>query len=149
MDYIFVYGTLLSDFNHPLNKKLQKEGNFIGNGFVLGKLYDVGKYPAAIPSPESIIIGELYKIPETLFFDLDDYEDYNPYYPDVSLFKRKKTKVFLIKNTDLKPEEYIKFKDQFTKIFSWIYWFNKSVVNLKRIEDFDYRVYKKKYITYL
>ncbi|GIX40728.1 MAG: gamma-glutamylcyclotransferase [Leptospiraceae bacterium] len=149
MDYIFVYGTLLSDFNHPLNQKLQKEGHFIGNGFVLGKLYDVGEYPAAIPSPESIIIGELYKIPETLFFDLDDYEDYNPYYPDESLFKRKKTKVFLIKNIDLKPEEYIKFKDQFPKIFSWIYWYNRPVVNLKRIEDFDYRVYKKKYITYL
>jgi gamma-glutamylcyclotransferase (GGCT)/AIG2-like uncharacterized protein YtfP len=143
MEYVFVYGTLLSDFLHPLNKKMQKEGKLIGKGFVFGKMYDVGTYPAAIPSFDSIILGEVYQIPEILFFDIDDYEDYNVYIPNESLFKRKKTKVYLLKEIteNIHPEEFIRNKEKFPKIFSWIYWYNRPVEQLKRIPQIDYPSY--------
>jgi gamma-glutamylcyclotransferase (GGCT)/AIG2-like uncharacterized protein YtfP len=139
MEYVFVYGTLLSQLNHPLNKKMLKEGILIGDGFVMGSMYDVGEYPAAIPSQESIILGEVYKIPETFFFELDDYEGYNPYNLNDSLYKRKKTKVYLIDKKDISDKDsLLKNKEKYHKLFCWIYWYNKPINHLKKIQENSY-----------
>lgn len=143
MEYLFVYGTLLSYFQHPLNQKLQKEGSCVGKGFIFGKLYDSGEYPVAIPDSESIILGEVYKIPEILFFDLDDYEDYNLMVSEHSLFKRKKTKIYLInEKISHHREDLIKNKENLTKLFGWVYWYNQTIESFLRIIEGDYIKYK-------
>ncbi len=143
MEYIFIYGTLLSYFNNSLNLRLKKEGIFIGKGIVMGKLYDSGNYPVAVPDSDNIIYGEIYKIPEILFFDLDDYEDYNQIFQDDSLFVRKRTKVYLVEKK-VSLEEFIKNKEKYNKRFCWIYWYNKSIDQFKLIEEGDYIKYLKK-----
>ncbi len=143
MEYLFVYGTLLSYFRHPLNQKILKEGSFLGNGFIFGKLFDSGHYPVAIPDSESIIVGEVYKIPEILFFDLDDYEDYNLLVSENSLFRRKKTKIYLLNHKiNISRDFLIKNKEKFTKLFGWVYWYNQSVDTFSIIEEGDYVKYK-------
>ncbi len=143
MENIFLYGTLLSFFQHPLNKKIQQEGVFLGKGFVRGKLFDLGSYPAAIPNKNSYVFGEVYKIPEVLFFDLDDYEDFNPHYIEQSLFKRKQTKVYLTNNIPSKNEikEFLAKRNMFQSIVCWIYWYNKKINGHKEILSGNYLEY--------
>lgn len=142
MENLFLYGTLISYFQHPLYKKIQEEGIFLGSGFVRGKLYDVGMYPAAIPNKHSFVFGEVYKIPEILFFDLDDYEDFNPHYLERSIFKRKQTKVYLIDNIlQNNTKNFFERKNELSRIDCWIYWYNKTVKGLKEISSGNYLEY--------
>lgn len=150
MEYLFVYGTLLSSFRHPLSIKLQMQGRFLGKGFVFGKLYDMGNYPAAIPDKHSLIKGEIYEIPAILFFELDDYEDYNYYNPSTSLYVRKRTKAFLFSGnypeTNITDFEIRSNLEHFRKLFCWIYWFRRrDQLSLQKvIEEGDYLEYVRK-----
>ncbi|MCS7206150.1 MAG: gamma-glutamylcyclotransferase [Leptospiraceae bacterium] len=143
MEFLFVYGTLLSKFHHPLSIKLKKEGIYLGKGFVFGKLYDLGEYPAAKPAKDSIVIGEIYRVPAILFFDLDFYEDYNQYNLKKSLFVRKRTKSFLIPEDHhyANSQELIQKLHEFQKIFSFIYWYNQPLNLAVWIESGDYLKY--------
>jgi hypothetical protein len=40
-DYLFVYGTLLKDFDGYMSKFLEKKSDFIGTGYFNGKLFEV------------------------------------------------------------------------------------------------------------
>jgi len=44
-DLIFVYGTLRRAAGHPAHRLVVEHGEFAGNGFVRGRLYDAGEYP--------------------------------------------------------------------------------------------------------
>ncbi|MFN3604355.1 MAG: gamma-glutamylcyclotransferase [Leptonema sp. (in: bacteria)] len=144
MENVFVYGTLLSFFQHSIFLKMQKEGEFLGKGVVRGKLYDVGSYPAGIPHKHSLIFGEIYKIPEILFFELDDYEDFNINYPRESLFKRKLTKTYIFDSfQSLTEKDSIDNLKENIKpsIPCWIYWYNQKIFGLKQIESGNYLNY--------
>lgn len=147
MENLFVYGSLLSYFKNPLAIKIQEEGEFLGKAIVRGKLFDAGSYPVALPSKNFYIIGEIYKIPEVLFFDLDDYEDYNQIYPEESLFKRKLTKAYLLEDKSKfseNPEynlELIKNLKVKFNLPCWIYWYNKQINGYTFIKKGNYVEY--------
>ena len=77
-DYLFVYGTLRSEFPHPLARRLQAQAKFIGRGSTPGVLYDFGWYPGARfdPHARTHVIGEVFSIKnaERLLAELDHYE---------------------------------------------------------------------------
>ena len=77
-DYLFVYGTLRSEFPHPLARRLQTQAKFIGKGSTPGALYDFGWYPGARfdPHARTHVIGEVFSIKnaERLLAELDHYE---------------------------------------------------------------------------
>ena len=77
-DYLFVYGTLRSEFPHPLARRLQAQAKFIGKGSTPGALYDFGWYPGARfdPHARTHVIGEVFSIKnaERLLAELDHYE---------------------------------------------------------------------------
>jgi gamma-glutamylcyclotransferase (GGCT)/AIG2-like uncharacterized protein YtfP len=77
-DYLFVYGTLLKDFDSHMSKFLERNSDFIGAGYFYGKLFEVSWYPAAILSNISSekVFGHIFKIHENekIFKILDDYE---------------------------------------------------------------------------
>jgi gamma-glutamylcyclotransferase (GGCT)/AIG2-like uncharacterized protein YtfP len=52
---------------------LAERGTFIGDAQVQGSLYDLGRYPGAKPSNESIQ-GEIFEIDDALLAILDEYE---------------------------------------------------------------------------
>ncbi len=79
MDYLFVYGTLLKQFDHEVLQPLQKLLHFEGNGSLQGELYNLGEYPGFIETGKGVsenVKGEVYLIlnPEEVFTALDRYE---------------------------------------------------------------------------
>ena len=77
-NYIFVYGSLRESINHPLRNLLVRHGSFLGTGSYQGKLYDLGRYPGAIPSTsrQDRVVGEIFRLQEAehVLKLLDKYE---------------------------------------------------------------------------
>jgi gamma-glutamylcyclotransferase (GGCT)/AIG2-like uncharacterized protein YtfP len=92
IEYLFVYGTLLSEQASPEIAGLIRQLERIGPATIRGRLYDLGEYPGAIvePSARTLIHGEVYRLPSdrNLLTKLDRYEEYNPQAPQDSLFVR-------------------------------------------------------------
>jgi gamma-glutamylcyclotransferase (GGCT)/AIG2-like uncharacterized protein YtfP len=87
--HIFVYGTLRSESDHPMARRLRSKARHIGKGTVPGHLYDMGWYPAAIfdEGEKRRIIGDVFalKAGSRLLADLDTYEAGDPNYRRVPL----------------------------------------------------------------
>jgi gamma-glutamylcyclotransferase (GGCT)/AIG2-like uncharacterized protein YtfP len=125
--YLFVYGTLRKGFALLIPEKITSDVEWVGYSKVKGKLYDIGKYPGAVPddSGELFIKGEIIKIkaPGKVFKYLDNYEGYNV--------------------EDVQASEYCRSKEWFsledgTIVEAWIYWYNFAVNGKKRIDENDY-----------
>src|SRR6476660_9160329 len=76
--HLFVYGTLRSEFPHPLAQRLKSQAELVDLGSAPGVLYDFGRYPGAMfkADARTRVIGEVYalKNPERLIAQLDHYE---------------------------------------------------------------------------
>ena len=128
---LFVYGSLRSGFKSPAYEYISRYFSFVGEARVRGKLFDMGSYPAGIPSNEnSFIIGELYSIKNDMEFSwaigqLDDYEGVTVEPDEVQLYKRGLTEVML--------------NDKVTH--AWIYWYNGDVTGKPQIASGDLMQY--------
>ncbi len=130
---IFVYGSLRSGFRHPAYEYISRYFTLLSEGKVKGSLYDMGEYPAAVPSDSgSFIKGELYSINHPDEFSwaiaqLDDYEGVNTENGELSLYRREQTTVFTNEG----------------ETQAWIYWFNGDVSGKTVIESGDVLEYIK------
>lgn len=124
---LFVYGTLRSGLHHPAYEYISNKFILIGESKVKGKLYDMGDYPAAIPTQdEYYIVGELYQLKEDQDFSwviaqIDDYEGVNPEPGETALYKREMTTVYTGDKTT----------------GAWIYWYNNDTSGKPIIESGD------------
>jgi gamma-glutamylcyclotransferase (GGCT)/AIG2-like uncharacterized protein YtfP len=77
-DLLFVYGTLMRGFDHPMAQLLSRSADFIGEARCRGRLYLVKHYPGLVLSddPAEIVFGELYRLrrPSELLREFDMYE---------------------------------------------------------------------------
>ena len=77
-DRLFVYGTLMRGFDHPMAKLLSRSADFLGAARCRGRLYLVKHYPGLVLSddPAEIVFGELYRLRarDALLRELDMYE---------------------------------------------------------------------------
>ena len=77
-DRLFVYGTLMRGFDHPMAKLLQQAADFIGEARCRGRLYLVKHYPGLVLSDEAddVVFGEVYRLrqPAELLREFDMYE---------------------------------------------------------------------------
>jgi gamma-glutamylcyclotransferase (GGCT)/AIG2-like uncharacterized protein YtfP len=77
-DLLFVYGTLMRGFDHPMAKLLSGHAEFIGEAQCGGRLYRVRHYPGLVLSgaPDEVVFGELYRLrqPAELLREFDMYE---------------------------------------------------------------------------
>jgi len=121
--YLFVYGSLKREFNHPLHKVLQKYASFIADGFVYGDLYEISWYPGIKLSKlkKSKVFGELYllKNPKKVLPVLDEYEGCSLKFKKPWEYRRVKTEVFTKKG---------KFK-------AWIYEYQLKVDKRNKIKS--------------
>lgn len=128
---LFVYGSLRSGFQHPAYAYISRYFTLLGTATAQGELYDMGEYPAAIPSAgEKWITGELYAIQQEEEFSwaigqLDDYEGINVEPEEPQLYRRDKTTVYLNGQT----------------AEAWIYWFNGAVEGKPKIDGGDLLLY--------
>lgn len=124
---LFVYGSLRSGFNHPAYAYISNHFTLTGSAKVKGKLYDLGAYPAALPTEEEYYIsGELYQLNEDQEFDwaiaqVDDYEGVHPDPGEQALYTRERTTVYIAGNTT----------------DAWIYWYNNDVTGKPLIASGD------------
>jgi gamma-glutamylcyclotransferase (GGCT)/AIG2-like uncharacterized protein YtfP len=94
---LFVYGTLAEHPPREIADVVQRL-ELIGDGFIFGRLYDLGEYPGAVlGSCHDKIFGKVLRLPEddaeTLLCRLDAYEGYDPKDPASSLFIRRRTTI--------------------------------------------------------
>src|SRR3982074_561356 len=63
-DHLFVYGTLMRGFDHPMAQLLSRSADFVGEARCRGRLYRVKHYPGLLLSedPGDIVFGELYRL---------------------------------------------------------------------------------------
>jgi gamma-glutamylcyclotransferase (GGCT)/AIG2-like uncharacterized protein YtfP len=77
-DHLFVYGTLMRGFDHPMAQLLSRSADFIGEARCRGRLYLVKHYPGLVPTddPTEIVFGELFRLrrPAECLREFDMYE---------------------------------------------------------------------------
>ena len=77
-DRLFVYGTLMRGFDHPMAQLLSRAADFVGDARCRGRLYLVRHYPGLVLSddPAEVVFGGLYRLrqPEALLREFDMYE---------------------------------------------------------------------------
>jgi len=63
-DRLFVYGTLMRGYDHPMAQLLSRNADFIGEARCRGRLYLVKHYPGLVLSedPADQVFGELYRL---------------------------------------------------------------------------------------
>jgi gamma-glutamylcyclotransferase (GGCT)/AIG2-like uncharacterized protein YtfP len=77
-DRLFVYGTLMRGFDHPMAKLLRQAADFIGEARCQGRLYRIKHYPGLVLSDDAddVVFGEVYRLrrPNELLREFDMYE---------------------------------------------------------------------------
>jgi gamma-glutamylcyclotransferase (GGCT)/AIG2-like uncharacterized protein YtfP len=77
-DRLFVYGTLMRGFDHPMARLLSAHADFVGEARCRGRLYLVRHYPGLVlaDEPADIVHGEVYRLraPDQLLREFDMYE---------------------------------------------------------------------------
>ena len=77
-DHLFVYGTLMRGFDHPMAQLLSRLADFVGEARCCGRLYLVKHYPGLVLSDDvdDIVFGELFRLrrPAEALRELDMYE---------------------------------------------------------------------------
>jgi len=126
--YLFVYGTLMRDFSHPMHNVLIKFANFVDKAKVNGCLYEIDGYPGLVLTKESLFVkGELYRIDDEvrLFEILDDYEECSSKFPKPHEYRRIITQVFLSDGSIIN---------------AWLYEYNHPIDYTKLIASGDYKI---------
>ena len=119
---LFVYGTLMRGFDHPMAKLLSKRADFLGEAKCKGRLYRVKHYPALVLSndPADIVFGELYRLHarDALLREFDMYEACGEGFAEPTEYVRKMLNVTL---------------DDGSASEAWTYVYNWPVTRLPRI----------------
>jgi gamma-glutamylcyclotransferase (GGCT)/AIG2-like uncharacterized protein YtfP len=121
-DLLFVYGTLMRGFDHPMAKLLSGSADFIGEAKCQGRLYRIKHYPGLVLSddPADTVFGELYRLRahEALLREFDMYEACGEGFPEPTEYVRKMLKLTL---------------EDGTVSEAWTYLYNWPVTRLPRI----------------
>lgn len=77
-DRLFVYGTLMRGYDHPMARLLSDNADYLGAATMPGRLYQVRHYPGLIEAtaPSDRVAGDVFRLhrPAELLAQLDDYE---------------------------------------------------------------------------
>ena len=77
-DRLFVYGTLMRGYAHPMARLLSANADFLGEASCRGRLYQVKHYPGFVLSDNAadVVFGELYRLRavQDLLREFDMYE---------------------------------------------------------------------------
>ena len=121
-DRLFVYGTLMRGFDHPMAKLLLRSADFVGEARCQGRLYLVKHYPGLVLSddPTEMVFGELYRLraPEELLREFDMYEACGEGFAEPTEYVRRMLPVT---------------SDGQTAEAAWTYLYNWPVAHLPRI----------------
>lgn len=125
-DLLFVYGTLMRGFDHPMAKLLSANADFVGAARCQGRLYRVKHYPGLVLSDQAgdVVFGELFRLrqPEALLRELDMYEACGEGFPPPTEYLRQTLPVAV--SDGARSEAALE---------AWTYIYNWPVTKLPRI----------------
>jgi gamma-glutamylcyclotransferase (GGCT)/AIG2-like uncharacterized protein YtfP len=125
-DHLFVYGTLMRGFDHPMARLLSRNADFLGDARCRGRLYRmkhhrIKYYPGLVLSddPADVVFGELFRLrePGQLLRELDAYEGCGEGFAEPTQYIRRMLPVALNGAT----------------AEAWTYLYNWPVAHLPRI----------------
>jgi gamma-glutamylcyclotransferase (GGCT)/AIG2-like uncharacterized protein YtfP len=123
-DLLFVYGTLMRGYAHPMARLLSANADFLGEASCRGRLYKVKHYPGLVLSDEAtdVVFGELYRLRavEDLLREFDMYEACGEGFAEPTQYVRRTLPVTLADGTVSEV---------------WTYIYNWPVADLARIES--------------
>ena len=126
-DYLFVYGTLRQNANHPMHQQLATHARFVAMARLQACLYQVSYYPGAVPSNNvaNQVLGELYQLlqPEQLLPLLDNYEECGPGFAEPQEYRRELQQVML---------------ESGASVIAWVYVYNRDTSGLQQIPSGDF-----------
>ncbi len=121
-DRLFVYGTLMRGFDHPMAALLSRSADYLGEATCRGRLYLIKHYPGLLLSddPSDVVYGELYRLRDrdALLEEFDMYEACGAGFPEPTEYLRKMLQI--TQQDGLKGE-------------AWTYIYNWPVDGLPRI----------------
>jgi gamma-glutamylcyclotransferase (GGCT)/AIG2-like uncharacterized protein YtfP len=126
--HLFVYGSLWTGTGHrAVDRLLREHGRNLGEGWIRGRLFDLGRYPGALPAAAGRIHGRLFRLrrPERVLARLDRYERYREQAEQRSEFIRRLTTAW--RETDGRP------------LLAWAYYYNRAPDWHPPIPGGDYR----------
>jgi gamma-glutamylcyclotransferase (GGCT)/AIG2-like uncharacterized protein YtfP len=125
IDLVFFYGTLMSGFERPGRARIDAHLTPQGRAWIHASLFDLGIYPAAIPSAEDRVWGEVHRMTnvDAVLAELDGVEGFRPSEPEASLYRRVET--------------IVTFEDG-RAATAWAYFYNAPLGRAQRIESGDY-----------
>ena len=92
-DLLFVYGTLMRGYSHPMARLLSANADFIGEASCRGRLYKVKHYPGLVLSEDAsdVVFGELYRLRpvDDLLREFDMYEACGEGFPEPTEYLRQ------------------------------------------------------------
>ena len=110
-DLLFVYGTLMRGFDHPMARLLAANADFLGPAQCRGRLYLVRHYPGLVLSndPADIVRGELFALrePEALLREFDMYEACGEGFKEPTEYVRQMLPVTLADGTAAEAWTYL------------------------------------------
>jgi gamma-glutamylcyclotransferase (GGCT)/AIG2-like uncharacterized protein YtfP len=121
-DRLFVYGTLMRGFDHPMARLLSANADFVGKARCRGRLYLVKHYPGLVLSddPAELVHGEVYRLraPGELLREFDMYEACGEGFAQPTEYLRQMLRIVLADGEDGE---------------AWTYVYNWPVAHLPRI----------------
>jgi gamma-glutamylcyclotransferase (GGCT)/AIG2-like uncharacterized protein YtfP len=122
---VFFYGTLMTGFKRRGRSRIEAKLTPEGRGSISAALFDLGIYPAAVPSSDSRVVGEVHRMldVDSVLAALDEIEGFRPGEPDTSLYTR--------------VEVPVTFGEGRTEP-AWVYFYNAPLGRARRIESGDY-----------
>jgi gamma-glutamylcyclotransferase (GGCT)/AIG2-like uncharacterized protein YtfP len=121
-DLLFVYGTLMRGFDHPMAQLLSRSADFIGEARCRGRLYLIKHYPGLLLSddPADTVCGELFRLrqPVECLREFDMYEACGEGFAEPTEYVRRMLPVTL---------------DDGAVSEAWTYIYNWPVAHLPRI----------------
>ena len=110
-DHLFVYGTLMRGFDHPMAQLLSRVADFVGEARCRGRLYLVKHYPGLVLSDDAddIVFGELFRLRrvDELLREFDLYEACGEGFAEPTEYLRQRLAVILDDGTVLKAWTYV------------------------------------------
>ena len=122
---VFFYGTLMTAFKRAGRARIDAKLTPVGRGTIGAALFDLGLYPAAIPSSDGRVHGEVHRMAgaDDVLAVLDEFEGFRPSEPDSSLYTRAETAVTF---------------DDGSVAPAWAYFYNAPLGGAQRIASGDY-----------
>lgn len=129
---LFSYGTLITGALSPaIERLLSRYCRDRREGWIRGRLLDLGAYPAALPAAnrDQRVYGQVLELdePRHCLPLIDRYEGYDPAAPGRSLYVRESVSVYV--------------EGQPTPETAWVYWLNQRPPRSRPIPGGDYRAY--------